>query len=144
MGEALNKGLFAGSGGWCFYQVTCVLLKQNCHLFPYRVSFVEVGGTSYRKGSCIVHSFDEDIPIFASVIDIIVTASGDCLFILNPHIGNSYYPHFNAYEVQSETCIYIICRQRDFIDYHPLSLSKSFNSSFSHRTFVCLKHHIFS
>ena len=98
----------------------------------------------YKKGTCILHSFDDEIPIFGVVSDILVTLSGDCLFVSITYIGSSFFSHFNAYEVWPNHSAYIVCQQRDFADYHPLSLSKSFGSSLSHKTFVSFKYHVFS
>lgn len=107
-------------------------------------NYAEIGGTVYKTGTCILHSFDEEIPIFGVVYNTLVTLSGDCLFVLVPYIGSSFFPHFNAYEVRPNHSAYIVCRQREFADHHPLSLSKSFGSSFSHQNFVSLKYHVFS
>ena len=113
-------------------------------LLTYRVSYAEINGTVYKKKTCVLHFFDEEIPIFVVVSDILVTLSGDCLFVLIPYVGNSFFPHFNAYEVWPNHSAYIVCRQRDLADHHPLTISKSFGSCFSHRTLVSLKHHVFS
>lgn len=80
----------------------------------YRVSYTEISGTLYKKGSCVLYTFDDDTPIFGKVYDIVVTMSGNCLFILIPYVGNAFYHHFNAYEVHP-TSSYIVCQQRDFV-----------------------------
>ena len=50
-------------------------------------------------------TFDDDIPIFGEVVDIIVTMSGVCLFALKPYIGYQFSSHFNSYEVTLKATI---------------------------------------
>lgn len=50
--------------------------------------------------------------------------------------------HFNAYEVYPNPSHYLICEQKHFADYHPLTLSRSFSHSLSCKLYVCLKYAI--
>ena len=84
---------------------------------------------------------NEDIPIFGKINDII-TLFGKCMFVSVPYIGSIFCKHYNAYEVYPNTSHYVICQQKEFADYHLLSLSKSFSHSLSHKLFVCLKYNI--
>lgn len=106
----------------------------------YRVSYAEISGTHYSKGMIVLCTFDEDVPIFGKILDIIVTASGECLFALIPCIGKVFCKHFNAYEVYINTMHHFIYRPKDLVDHHTLSLSKSFASSVS---YICMKYHVF-
>lgn len=90
----------------------------------------------------VLITFDEDIPIFGKIFDIIVTASGNCLFVSVPYVGNTFCKHFNAYEVYPNNSHYLICNQKDFIDHHVLVLCKSFSHSLSHKSFICLKYNV--
>jgi len=90
-----------------------------------------------------VHSFCNSLPVFCKLIDIVVTEGGECLFALIPHETTTFNTHFNAYEVEPKFNYNIVCRQKDLADYHPLTISKSFDNHLSTRNFVVMKHYIF-
>ena len=73
---------------------------ETLFLAAYRVSHVNIYGTEYLKGSVLLCAFCDDDPLFGEVLDILATASGDCLFILTPFIVTTFNKHFNAYEVE--------------------------------------------
>ena len=104
------------------------------------MSYVNIYGTKYLKGSVLLCAFCDDDPLFGEVLDILATASGDCLFILTPFIVTTFNKHFNAYEVEPMRNDYLVCRQKDFADYHVLSISKSFNRALCIKNFVCMKY----
>ena len=64
--------------------------------FLNSVSYVEITGTRYKQGNILVCSFDEEIPVFGKIVDIIITKFSDCLFILIPYIGINFHTHYNA------------------------------------------------
>ena len=76
----------------------------------------------------VLIAIDEEIPVFGKVKDIIVI-NRQCYFVLAPYVGYNFCTHFNAYEVEHRSSLYIICRQADLIDYHLLTISRSFDSS---------------
>ena len=106
------------------------------------VSYADINGTHYQKGCVVFVSIEDETPIFGYIQDIIVV-HGDCYFVLVPYIGHTFCSHFNAYEVDSP-CQYnvIISSQNDLIDYHLLTLNKSFDLN-CQKSFVCLKYHVF-
>ncbi len=110
---------------------------------PCRVSYADISGTKYCKGCVLVCTFCDDEPVFGKVLDIVVTESGDCLFVLIPYFVTAFNKHFNAYEVRPLRNEYLVCRQKDFSDYHILSISKSFSRALSDKNFVSLKCHVF-
>ena len=118
------------------------MILKSCGLL-YRTRFAEVHGTHYARGNVVLCTFDEDIPIFGLIVDIIIPSSQDCLFILVPYIGYSFNHHFNSYEVQINSAKHLVYRQSELLDYHPLNLSNSFSSALNHTLFVCLKYHVF-
>ena len=85
----------------------------------------------------------DDEPVFGKVFNIIVTESGECFIVLEPYIATTFNKHFNAYEVYLLCNEYVLCQQKDFVDYHILSISKSFSRALSDKNFVCLKCHVF-
>ena len=89
----------------------------------------------------MIYSMDVDIPVFGKILDLIVHQS-DCLFVLQPYDG-TFNTHYNAYEVHTNSSQYLFCKQKDFVDHHILSISKSFSSLLSHSSFVSLKYHVF-
>lgn len=89
-----------------------------------------------------MYAFDDD-PIFGMVVDVIVTQSQDCLFILNPLEVVTFNKHYNAYEVKHLSSEHFICRHKDFLDNHILSISKSFMHGLCEKRFICLKYHVY-
>ena len=109
------------------YIIVCV-----CVVFvSFRVSYADISGTKYCKGCVILCTFCDDDPIFGKVLDIVVTESGNCLFVLEPYVVKTFNKHFNAYEVHPLSNGYMVCQQKDFADYHVLSISKSFSRALS-------------
>lgn len=108
-----------------------------------RVSYAEVLGTKYQKGVVVLVTFDDDIPIFGKLQDIIVTTSGECLFVFIPYVGALFNYHFHSYEVHAVHNQYLVCRHQEFADFQPLSISHSFKCSLFNKNFVCLKYHVF-
>lgn len=94
------------------------------------MSFADIKGTKYAKGSILLCKFHDD-PLFGKVLDILVTSSGDCLFILAPLVVSTFNGHYNAYEVELLSDEFMVCRQEDFADFHVLSLSRSFDMNLS-------------
>lgn len=84
---------------------------------------------------------DEEFPIFGKIFDIIIV-DGKCMFVSVPYLVSNFCRHFNAYDVYPDSSNYVVCQQKDLVDYHVLSLNKSFAHSLSHKSFICLKHSI--
>ena len=55
-----------------------------------------------------------------------------------PHVTTSFNMHYHAYEVQPKID-YIVCRQKDFADHHPLTISKSFDKDLRATNFIVMK-----
>ena len=91
----------------------------------------------------IVHSFCNSLPVFGKIMDIIVTQRGECLFALVPHVTITFNADYNAYEVEPKQNCFIVCKQKDFVDCHPLTISKSFDKNLSTRNFIVMKHYAF-
>ena len=107
-----------------------------CCFVSNRVSYAEVLGTEYQEGVVVLVTFDDDIPIFGKLQDIIVTTSGECLFVFIPYVGALFNYHFHSYEVHAVHNQYLA-------DFQPLSISHSFKRSLFNINFVCLKYHVF-
>lgn len=106
--------------------------------YYYRVSSADIDGTRYAKGSVLV-AFDDDIPVFGKILDVICVEN-KCMFVCIPYVGDTFYKHFNAYEVTQSTTHYIFCQQNELADYHLLSLCQSFSGS--HKWYISLKHNV--
>lgn len=127
----------------CCVLLTCSWLQQYTGICRYfRVSHATINSTKYTKGSIIVYSVCDGLPVFGKITDILVTKRGECLFILIPHVTTSFNMHYHAYEVQPKIN-YIVCRQKDFADHHPLAISKSFDKDLRATNFIVMKYHIF-
>lgn len=85
------------------------------------------------------HDDNEDY-VFGLIKDIIITPRKECLFILTPFLSTYNY-HFHSYELSSITDEILIYRQQHFLDYHPLTISKNFDTDSP--SFVRLKYHLF-
>lgn len=110
---------------------------------PFRASYADINGTHYANQDLVVCTFDEDIPIFGKIADIIIPPSGKCLFILIPYVGYTFCSHLNSYKVHHITSTYLVYTQQELVDYHTLSLNKSFARSLAHNNYVCMKYHVF-
>jgi len=108
-----------------------------------RVSHATICGTKYAKEAMIIHSFCNSLPVFGKIMDIIVSQRGECLFALIPYVTTVFNTHYNAYEVEPMQNCVIVCQQKDFIDYHPLTISKSFDKNLSTTNFIIIKHYVF-
>lgn len=107
------------------------------------MSYVEILGTKYQKGVVVLVTFDDEIPIFGRLEDIIVTSSGECLFVFVPYVGALFNRHFHSYEAHAVRNEYLVCHHKEFADFQPLSISHSFKLSLANKNFVCLKYHVF-
>lgn len=117
--------------------------SMNSYYYDYnRVSFANIKGSKYTKGSILIYKFSHDDPLFGKVLDILVTSSGDCLFILAPLVVNTFNGHYNAYDVKLLSDEFIVCHQEDLADFHVLCLSRSFDTNLVNTTFICLKYNI--
>lgn len=114
-------------------------------LYYHRVSYVETFGTSYSKGNVVFCDIVDDIPMFGKIKEIVVLPSNDYLFVLTPYIGKYFNAHFNSYELYPTDCGCILYAQKELADHRILSINKSFSTSpyLSHKSFVCLKYHVF-
>lgn len=68
-------------------------------------------------------------PTFGVVIQCLVTGHNETLFVLQQLRTVQWNQHFHAFEVQ-ETDYIIVLKYDNFMDHHPLLLSKKQNQSF--------------
>jgi len=114
------------------------------HRLQCRASYAKINGTKYSTGSILLCGFyNDDQPGFGKLIDIISLKDLYWL-ILKPCLIKKFNEHFNAFEVEVQDHEYLVIKQEDLADYHPLSISKSFNSALMYSDFVVLKYHVFS
>ena len=50
----------------------------------------------------IVYDFDNDVPVFGCIHDIVTNNLLQCSFVLVPYIGYEFHAHLNAYAVEKE------------------------------------------
>ena len=88
----------------------------------------------------LVCDIEDDQPVFGKIDDLIVTPSQECLFVLRPLI-TSRSQHFHSYEVSaSPQNSFFVYRHHNFVDYHPLHLSRQFGPT--GKLSICLKYHV--
>lgn len=92
MGEHSYPGELGITGCWGRAMGTMTSINWTfVAIFTCRVSFAEILGTRYSKGSVLLCTFDEDIPVFGKIIDMIaISPADDCFFVLCPLVG-SYF-----------------------------------------------------
>jgi len=103
---------------------------------------MQYNGTSYYKGTVVTCTLCEDEPIFGRIVDIIITESDTCLFIIEPLITNCFNKHYNSYEVHALQNTHIICKHQDLADHHPLVMSKSFHQQLAEKNFITVKYDV--
>lgn len=109
----------------------------------YRTKWVEIQGTKYKLGDCVLHSFEGEIPVFGQIMDIVLPDLNHPKFILNPLFTVAFSSHVHAYEVSYQHSIsVIVCSQSDFVDHSVLSLYQSYASASTF--YVPLRYHVLS
>ena len=80
------------------FQIVCA----HCHpaYFTYRVNWVEVDGTMYRKPCALVLTVDEKAPTFGNLLDIYVVGSVSVYFKVQPFDTIEYNSHFHCFTVK--------------------------------------------
>lgn len=107
----------------------------------HRVKYAIIRHTKYAVGYVVTCYIDDNEDyVFGLIKDIVLTATKECVFILTPFLSTYNY-HFHSYEVFPVLDKIFIYHQRDFLDHHPLTISKNFNTNSP--SFVCLKYHLF-
>ena len=100
-----------------------------------------ISGTTYRKGTVVVCGVEDDIPMFGSIVDIIVTPIQECFFVLSAFTTSAFQHHYHAYEV-CPTDSNFVCHFRQLFDYHPVVCTKIVGRGQS--LFISMKYHLFS
>ena len=90
-------------------------------------------------GYVICCFFDDEVPVFGRIEDIITTSTGS-LFITSHYKTVTFNIHFHAYEVKHAHNELSVLRQEELVDYHTLQISKSYNVSSP--MFIRTKYHI--
>ena len=101
------------------------------------MAWVELGGTTYKRGAFVVTG-SELLPQFSKVVDIVVTARSQCFFICEQYETICFCKHYHAYEVfESNPRELNAIQQSSLVDFHPL-LQHSVSNSF----YICMKYHV--
>ena len=111
-------------------------------LLIYRVKWMEENGVTYKPDCIVFRCFQEDIPIFG-IIKEILSINKIFYFVLHLLETVTFNPHFHAYEVIA-TKHYHACTQDELQDYHPLWLYESYSVELNGTWFVPLKYHVLS
>ena len=87
-----------------------------------------MNGTTYKRRNAIVYDVTDEEPTFSEIVDILQTEAEETLFILRKLSTMQFHTHYHAFEVVP-TSFTIILTHRDFCDYHPLQICKSFGAN---------------
>ena len=104
----------------------------------HRISWVEIDGTRYQKGSVVVlESYLS--PVFGIIVDIIVRNSDQYYFVCDT-VHTVFSSHFHAYEVvKNSVAEFVICSHSALVDHTVLTLyTLPSHSSY----FIPMKYHI--
>ena len=81
---------------------------------------MKIDGSEYRKSVVVLCHFEEGMPVFGEVIDIIVTPLQECLFIMHPLVADFFDRHFHAYHVVSYNHLTLVYRHSQLHDWQVL------------------------
>ena len=119
---------------WCKSAV--ISMKAGQPIKPYRVFLSGPGGVGKSHVISLIHRDTVKLLRLSGQVQ-----PDDVTVLLTVPTGvAAFNKHFNAYEVNHSCNEFIACEQKDFADYHILSISRSFSST---KPFVCLKNHVF-
>ncbi len=115
-----------------------LMVYACCHVFVllFRVTWVEVDGTKYSKGSVLVLESDL-VPLFG-VIQEVHCVSNQYYFVCKCFHTECFSAHFHAYRVTKIDGELRYCTISDLSDHYPLSVY-TLNSN---QMYVCMKYYI--
>ena len=95
------------------------------------MSSATINGTRYAVNACVCFDMDSEHmePSFGIIMKLLVAMSTGTLFVLRQLETITFSHHLHAYQVKETTHI-IVLDYDDFIDHHPLNLTKKDNSLF--------------
>jgi len=108
----------------------------------YRLNWVEVAGTTYKPFCAVVVGYNQDLPTFGQV-DEIISIDSKIYLVTQLLITEVFNAHYHAYEV-TKTSHNSICEIEDLRDYHPLSIYQSYDTRLIRKFFIPFKYHVLS
>ncbi|XP_065888107.1 uncharacterized protein [Dysidea avara] len=111
----------------------------NTNTVVYRNTKITIDGVRYHKDMAVILEFDNNLPSFGKIMEIIVTCE-EVLFVTSALHTVMYHHHFHGYEVLGTSEI-TVRRQQTLSTYHPLAVSKPYGMQ--RKTMICLKYHVF-
>ena len=90
----------------------------------------------------LIYAMEDDQPLFGKIVDLIITPSQKCLFILSALTTYRNF-HFHSFIVSAivQNSV-LVHRYHGLIDHHPLCLARHFGPN--GRLSICLKYHVLS
>ena len=113
-----------------------------CLMLINRVRSVQIDGSVYRKAVVVLCHFEEEMPVFGEVVEVLVTPLRECLFVLHPLVSDYYDRHFHAYHVVPCNHRTLVYRHSQFPDHNILHTNR-IHSTVDHSFYVCMKYHLF-
>ena len=96
----------------------CIYFK---YLNLYRLSWIEVNGTVYKKGVTVILDMDL-LPNFGTIVDIVVINTDMYYLVCGTLVTDCFSHHFHAIQVQRpQTSKYVCIKQSELYDYSVLS-----------------------
>ncbi len=109
---------------------------KSLFIFPYRVKWILVNGTKYNLSSVLIIGYEDDLPKFGKVSEILVTVGSAIVFEVNVLYTETYDLHYHAYIIKPSTQNYSFPLSQ-VLSFHPLTLN-----ILNHVNFIVLKYHI--
>ena len=107
-----------------------------------RLNWVEVTGTTYKPSCAVVVGYNQDLPTFGQVVEII-SVDKKIYLVTQLLITEVFNTHYHAYEI-TKTSHINISEIEHLRDDHPLSVYQSYDIRLIRKFFITFKYHVLS
>lgn len=121
---------------------TSTIPAFKCIVPSHRVHSAKIDGVEYRKAAVVLCHFEDEMPIFGEIVNIIVTPLKECLLVIHPLVADYFDRHFRAYHVipcKDRIIVYCHFQLHD----HQILHTNRIHSTVDHGLYVCVKYHVF-
>ena len=132
--------MMCGSVALSFSIITLAIATTRPYYVFYRVRSAEIDGIKYGKGGVVLVGFEDDMPVFGEITDIVTTQIQECHLILRPLACQCFDKHFHSFLVYYVHRRTLVCSSKQLHDHQIYQVRKSFTRD---KLFVTAKYHIF-
>lgn len=116
-------------------------MKNFNMVFYQRANWIKLFGTLYKPSCCVVMGFQDDMPKFGEISDILVLGE-DVSFILYKYTTLFFDEHFHAYVVEKSTSNKTIIHVHDLLSFMPLHFRNVKGLTVTGQKAIVLKSHV--